>query len=249
MSREIELGTKPSFFSRHLHITGIETSSHVTVEDLSDDLAAMDSFELPSLDFRSATKSVERDLNPIARLLITGRQLVDQLFSQHSELLGVAAMLLLFILPLSTFKKESTVLDSIRAKGSDKVVLYRERSGEISQIGTFENSLALTNGDRIRVEVLAATQKHAFYFISNSQQKVLTPVEGMFSERMLLKSGDRAIFPGSIELIGENEGESLHVLLCDEGLGATQLTEITSEYMMKGRTVAKGCLLKTIRLR
>jgi hypothetical protein len=250
MNQETGNGKKPSFFTKHLHITGIETSSLVSESDIAGDLKAMDGIDLPNLDFRSVARNSEKKKLPLVRLLDASRSFINNLFSEHTELLGVAAMLLLFILPLSTMKSASEVTEVIRAKGGDKITIYKERQGTVSQIARFEQSLALENGDRIRIEVLAGAERHAFYFISSaSKMQVLSSVQEIQAEGISLKAGDRAIFPGSVELIGVNEGETLNVLLCDSPLSGAQLSEMISEYPQNGVVTPKSCLLKTIRLR
>jgi hypothetical protein len=250
MSYENKMGSKPSFFTRHLHITGIETSTSFNEADVAADLQAMDRFDLPSLDFRSVAKTSAKKDQQFMRLITASRELIDNLFSQHGELLGVAAMLLLFILPFSTFQNDSLNSNAIRAKGGDKITIYKERNGQVTQIATFDQSLALENGDRIRIEVLAGAARHVFYYISSfSKREVLSPVNDIQAEGMLLKAGDRAIFPGSVELVGVNEGETLNILLCNEALNAAQLSEMINEYTLGGTVKPKSCLLKTIRLR
>jgi hypothetical protein len=210
----------------------------------------MDSFELPNIDFRSLKNNSHPEDPTFSQFTRTGRTAFNHFLAHHGELLGVAAMLLLFILPFSTFQNHSVVHEGIRVKGNDKVILYRERQGQVSQIASFEQSLRLENGDRVRVEVLAAAPRKAFYFISSTaQSRVLTAVEDIFSEQLTLAPGDRAIFPGSIELVGENEGETLNVILCEKAQDLAQLSEIISKYSPNGMVTPKGCLLKAIRLR
>jgi len=250
MIREDETRAKASFFSRHLHITGVEVSEHISATDVASDIEAMDLLKLPNLDLSAVATNSAQNVAFFNRAVNSCQDFYDKFFVSNAEFLGVAAMLLLFIIPFSTFRNDAVLKEEIRAKGSDRITIYRERNAQVVQITTFDQPLALLNGDRIRVEVLTSTEKTAYYFISSGLHgRVLTGVDEMLGERMAMAPGERAIFPGSIELIGENEGETLNVVLCSAPLESSQASEIIDEYLLIPVRIPKGCLLKTIRLR
>lgn len=250
MSDGLLNGNKPSFYARHLHLLGIEKQHSLSVKDLADDQANLSAIELPDLHLLSDPVELFSGKRGEARSFYRWvLQFTDSLLVGNSGLIGAAAMVLLVLLPVATMRKSvESGSGRLRIKGSDKVSLYLERHGTVSQ---FISGSKLSNGDRLRTEILVGgADRQIFQFVSNADHRVLTSLSDVLTDRLALSSGDRGVFPGSIELVGANEGEILNVLICDRSVGSWQVSEFVKEYPVDGGKIApKGCLLQAFELR
>lgn len=243
-----ETGNKPSFYRRHLHLTGIERTEVLTPADLAADQADLAAVTLPALTFLQPEVS---GAEPVA---VSGRKgagsAIDRFLRDHGSWLGAAAMVFLVLLPALTMRtadRSHVLPDTVRVKGGEKVVLYVERNGVVTP---YAGGSTLQNGDRLRTEIITGGERVAYQFVTNADRQVLSPVADVLDERIYVRAGEKGVFPGSIELVGRSEGETLHVLLCGGQVPTAAVIEFIKEYPADGEGVApKGCLLKSIGLR
>jgi hypothetical protein len=248
MNSVTESGSKLSFYRRHLHLTGVERADGLSAAELAADRADMAAIDLPPLTFlpsgtSGAVTPDVPDQKGVARVF-------DWLVRDHGSWLGVAAMMFLVMIPALTMRpaeRHPVLPDTVRAKGGEKIVLYVERNGVVTLHAA---GAALQNGDRLRTEIIAGSERVAYQFVTNADRQVLSTVADLLNERIYIRSGEKGIFPGSIELVGRSEGETLNVLLCEGQVPTAAVIEFIKEYQADGEGVApKGCLLKSIGLR
>src|SRR5690606_35872911 len=86
----------------------------------------------------------------------------------------------------------------LRVKGESKVWVYWERQGEVRQL---EPGVALQNGDRVRVEVLAAEDVTGYLAVRSSEGVLLGAPAQIRENAIKLKAGEKSTFSGSIKLV------------------------------------------------
>lgn len=123
--------------------------------------------------------------------------------------LALAAALLTFLLVRDDLLPHPLSDATIRAKGDSKVWVYWERGGTVSP-WTPETRLA--NGDRVRVELLAGEDVLAWLAVVDRTGQLLGEPNAW--QPLSLASGEQAAFPGSVKLVGQDDGETLEVWTC-----------------------------------
>lgn len=249
MSDGLQSCNKPSFYARHLHLSGIEKHESVSDADLKTDQVALSAIELPELHLLSDPSELRtHEGRSNGSFMQWIRSLIDKLLVGHAGLIGAGVMVFLVLLPMATMQRGQEPLLGFRVKGGDKVSLFRERQGSVS---LFTVGSKLENGDRLRTEVMVAgADRLVFQFVSNGDHRVLSSLSDILQDQLALSAGDPGVFPGSIELVGANEGETLNILICSKAVGAWQVAEFVKEYPVNGGKIApKGCILKAYELR
>jgi hypothetical protein len=135
---------------------------------------------------------------------------------------------------------ESEESGDLRIKGESEVWFYWERDGLVQD---FVPGTVLQNGDRIRAEVLAAKETTAYLAVMAQDGRLLGDVSKVKDSMMMLKAGEKASFAGSVKLVGANDGESLVVILCAQGVRP----DFAEPFQLA--SIPQACTTTSVRLR
>lgn len=236
-------GRRLSRFLRHLALLGIGAGdeSALPVKDDPTMVREQKIFdavgELPSLDF-AAPKKLEQTQPKSKSVWWLG----------GGAVLAVAALVLLIV-----WNENQDRPLEYQVKGDlGSARVHFDQSGTV---GLVTADTHLHDGAKVRVEVTANRDVLAIMVITNWADELLTGVNEAITQRILVPAGQKLLFPGSLELTGGNEGETVAVLICpQEFIGALHSSQVQSEIReILARDVAvkvlTGCKVERIRLR
>jgi len=151
----------------------------------------------------------------------------------------VPAMAVVFI--VATFTPEEPARE-LQIKGGHAVRLFWERSGEVKPLGS---DTLLQNGDRVRAVVHSASAVNAYLAIMNNEGRLLSTSQSVVDSRLALDAGEKGTFPGSLKLVGTDEGEIVRIILCDKP-ATMGMDDVTG---LAGGHLPEACAGRTFKLR
>lgn len=110
-------------------------------------------------------------------------------------------------------------VEDLMVKGLTKVFVIIERQGETL---LWQEQEQLTSGTRVNAEVLSDEPSIAFLGVYGKTGQLLSDTNQMAANALNLTVGQREPFRRGFELTGENEGETLVVVVCSSGDFAKQ---------------------------
>jgi hypothetical protein len=128
---------------------------------------------------------------------------------------GIAASALLAV-GASGFWRHFRESD-LSGKGEASIYVFYARDSNVSE---WRSEASLQSGDRVMAEVLAPSPGQAFWAVLDRQGHIISSKQRIEVDRLILSGGQRRAFPGSFELTGDNDGETLAVAFCGTGEAA-----------------------------
>lgn len=122
-------------------------------------------------------------------------------------------VLLAASLAVILYRNRDTDDGGFRVKGGASVALYFEQDGQVQQ---WKAGTTLKEGAKIRAEVVAGKPTLAFWGVTAKGGRLLSEPHWILENRLLLAAGEKKFFPGSLELSGPSEGETLVVSICPD---------------------------------
>ncbi len=186
----------PSRLDRHLSILGLGDSLP------EDQLAA---------DRRLMTEARPKGLTfPEVKKPSFLSALADHRSKWQMGLAGLAAAVIAVVL----YKNPSSPDGAYTIKGGASVAIYFEQAG---QVKSWTTGTVLAEGTKVRAEVLAVKPTVAFWGVTAKGGRLLSDSRWILDNRLPLAAGEKKFFPGSLELSGPSEGETLVVAICPAG--------------------------------
>ena len=123
---------------------------------------------------------------------------------------AVAAALALMVWPKIQSAHD---MNSYSMKGLEKsqIQIFHKRNDVVERFIPGQKLLA---GDYIRVSLTAGNTGIAYLTYFDHQHQPLVVLDKFFSTGLAVKAGEKIEFPGSVKLTGENQGETVVVVLC-----------------------------------
>ena len=222
----------PSRFQKHLHIMEIE-HIHPDPKGIKQEQDLIDKMEPIPLNLQAFRKpSIWEGLKELV-------------FSRPAGVLLASACALFFMVYQLDPEDES----SIRSKGSTQVKLYYELEKVVKP---FNPKVPLPAGSRVQVEIMPAKNGAAYLNVVDKNNKALLSRDYILSQALEVKAGQKTSFADSLQLTGPSEGETLSVMLCNEGVIAdfkewNSLLDIF--YTKNGEQELEGCEVFKFKLR
>lgn len=130
------------------------------------------------------------------------------------------------------YQNQSAPDGAFTIKGGASVAIFFEQAG---QVRPWTTGTKLEEGAKVRAEVLAVKPSVAFWGVTAKGGRLLSEPDWIVANRIGLAAGEKKFFPGSLELSGPSEGETLVVSVCPEGyvkLDAPETPELLSKMLL-----------------
>ena len=136
-------------------------------------------------------------------------------WSLKTSLAGMAliAVCLAAILLYRTTSKDEEFYSDLTIKGTTKIFVIVEKDGERN---LWKESELLSSGSRINAEILPTTTSIGFLGVYDAKGHLLSDSSHMSGNALHVETGKREHFKHGFELVGQNEGETLAVIVCEE---------------------------------
>lgn len=222
---------KTSRLTKHLHLMGVEPTSGLKPGELSQEKQLMDAVgDMPPLDFDKAEVRHPKPIRP------------SHWFAAGLGVAAAATMTFYVMQP----RERVDLGPGLRVKGDiGAATVYFDHEGKV---GKLTSGMTLESGTKVRVEVSAHGDAFAYMTVADRNSQLLTDATGL---RLALKAGEKASFPGALELTGESEGETILVLICpaaaEAGVAATDVAAAFQTRQMDGALAP--CKLEAVPLR
>lgn len=237
MDLEQDDGKTRSRFAKHLQLLDLEASPGLSPEELEAERRLMARMPLPPL-------PAARGAKPRARRSWLG----SRLFSWQLAVGALAAASLAVVVYRGM---ETDVGPGWRVKGGIVVDVHTEKDGKVTR---FEPGRTLDNGTRVRVDVRAPAAARAYLVVRTRAGVAESAIREAIANSLALAPNESRALPGSFELEGDDEDESLVVLVCpaDHAAGVSADT-LAAELLGTVRGTAKGafqaCRIESVQLR
>lgn len=125
---------------------------------------------------------------------------------------AAAAAAIVVLYPKASLQSPQKPQD-VRVKGDGPAVaeVYVSKNGEVSQ---YDAKVNYESGTRFRVLVHASEPSEAFATVAVKGGQILAGGSELVQSKVSVAAGDDTFFPGSLELTGANDRESLVVMMC-----------------------------------
>lgn len=186
-----------SLLQKQLRVLGLEASDHDTADRQFEE--ALSKLNLPELQL------------PRRRFFITPMYRTAVALAASILLLLVGPKMLQPFFSGSLGNLQEGRNSVLYTKGQSQVFVHGEHQGVIAQLGPVAQ---LENGDRVRAEVLAAEDLLAFISIFDQHGQQILNRWTVENAVLVLRAGEQKAFPGSVKLVGDDDGEVLSVWTC-----------------------------------
>lgn len=190
--------------------------------------------------FKETRTEVERkrmDEIVLAPLNLSERSKVQgrPFYRTWAPALAIAAMLALALWP---FIKTERPEEIYSMKGDSQISIYF-RDGE--SVLKWDGVQPLPEKVPIRVDVLSSFDGIGYLTFFSKTGDLLSSLEELLARKKALAAGERDAFPGSFQLTGVSQGETLGIVLCDPE-GSQILEELPQAQVAEliGQTVRTG---------
>lgn len=147
--------------------------------------------------------------------------------------IAAAAMLTLILYP------SAEQSPSIIAKGGIVVTVFAKKDDTVRRL---DGATLASDGDLIRAQVTAPQAGSAFWAITDINGSVISDPGRIVSDRLDIEPTKAATFPGSFEIVGQNEGETIVVMFCNRDLGIDIHSVSQIRKIFEGTSPMTGCI-------